>query len=277
MIKTVHLKTAVATAIYYLAILALVAFLGVVVIKLVIWPPCSITTRNECVVDGWSIAGLAGAVLGVGATVLAILGAVAVAYWWTNLNEKVDRRVDEQIKTAIDQSLKEQEEKISERTTLLLKKQEEKFEESLLKLRNDTITLGELAANIERRLQATRKDLIIAMTQLDPWMIESWATDEMAVNPSSEVGVRMVRKYLQYVDGFFPSDPNDLHAVLDYTKSLQNKSAPYDTPLGYWQKALDWQKKIHPDVTPEFVKTAELWIEHRRPKIESWKKGHVIV
>src|SRR5260370_35392933 len=123
-------KTAVATAVYYLAILALVTLLGVIIVKLVIWPPCSITSRNACVVDGWSVAGLAGAVLGVGATVLAILGAVSVAYWWANLNERVDQRVGERG----DQALKEQERKRSEETTHLLREQEQKFKKALLRM-----------------------------------------------------------------------------------------------------------------------------------------------
>ncbi len=271
-VLSVSTKTALAIGLYYLSIIAILLLLGTIVLRFALSPPCSIIGKNECVVDGWSVAGLAGTVLAVAATLLAILGAVAVAYWWLNLNEKVDRRVDEQIKTAIDQALKEQEEKISEQTTLLLKRQEEKFEESLIKLRNDTATLGELAANIERSLQATRQDLIIAMTQLDPWMIEQWASDELFRNPLSDIGMRMVRKYLQFVDGFFPSDPNDLHAVLDYTKSLKNKSAPYDTPLGYWQKALDWQKKISPDLNPDAAKAAGLWIAYRMANIEEWKK-----
>ncbi len=259
-------KTAVATAVYYLAILALVILLGVIVVKLVIWPPCSITVRNECVVDGWSVAGLAGAVLGVGATVLAILGAVSVAYWWANLNEKVDQRVDEQV----DQALKEQEKKMSEQTTHLLKGQEQKFEEAFLQMQQKMDTL-------EGRLQSTKKDLIIAITQLDPWVIEQWASEIMFLDPSSEVGVRMVRKYLQIVDGFFPSDPHDLSAVVKHKESLKNRSAPYQTPLGYWEHALDWQKKINSNsqLIPGqamAAQVAEKEIAERRANIDSWRK-----
>src|SRR2546423_15146969 len=115
-------KTATATAVYYLAIVALLVLLGAIVLRFVFAPPCSIIGKNECVVDGWSVAGLAGTVLAVAATLLAILGAIAVAYWWTNLNTKVDERVV--------QALKEQEKKISEQTAHLLKEHEEKFEEA---------------------------------------------------------------------------------------------------------------------------------------------------
>ncbi|MFL5626341.1 MAG: hypothetical protein ACJ788_12185 [Ktedonobacteraceae bacterium] len=277
MIKTVSLKTAVATAVYYLAILALVAFLGVVVVKLVVWPPCSITTRNACVVDGWSITGLAGAVLGVGATLLAILGAVAVAYWWANLNEKVDQRVDEQIKTAIDQALQEQKKNLTEQTAHLLKEQEEKFKVTDSKLQIEMNTLKEQASTIEKRVQTAKKDLIKAMMQLDPWMIEAWASDEMFLDPRSEVGVYMVRKYLQYVDAFFPSDSNSTLAITKYGAYLNKISAPYVTPIEYWEQALAWQQKIEPQYHLSLLtKAIEREIEQRRPNIESWKKGHGI-
>jgi len=271
-IKVVSLKTAVATGVYYLAIVALLVLLAMIVLRFVFSPPCSIIGKNECVVDGWSVAGLAGTILAVAATLLAVLGAVAVAYWWLNLNEKVDQRVNEQIKTAIDQALKEQEEKISEQTNRLLAEQEKKFEESFSKIHKDVDILKELASNIEARLQSTKKDLIIAITQLDPWIIESWASDEMLLNPSSEVAVRMVRRYLQFVDGFFPSDPNDTSAIAKHTESLKNRSAPYQTPLGYWQKALDWQRMINTELQPNQAKFAEDEIEKRRPLIEAWKK-----
>jgi len=108
-IKVLSAKTAMATGVYYLAIVVLLALVGVIVVKLVFWPPCSITTRNECVVDGWSVAGLAATILGVAAALLTLLGAFAVAAWWTNLNQRVDElvneKVDAQMKERVDQIL----------------------------------------------------------------------------------------------------------------------------------------------------------------------------
>jgi hypothetical protein len=271
-VLSLNIKTALATAVYYLAIVALLVLLGAILFKFAFSPPCSFIAKNECMVDGWSVAGLAGTVLAVAATLLAVLGAVAVAYWWLNLNEKVDRRVDEQIKIAIDRALQEQEEKISEQTAHLLTDQERKFDETSSNIRKDVDALKELASDIEKKVQWSIDQLVIAITQLDPWTIELWATEYMTMNPSSEVAVRMVRKYLQFVDGFFPNDPNDLSAVLDFTKSLKNKSAPYDTPLGYWQKALDWQKTIRLDLNPEGAGIVAQFIEYRRANIEAWKK-----
>lgn len=271
-VLSLNTKTAIATSVYYLAIVALLVLLGAIVLRFVFSPPCSTIGKNECIIDGWSVAGLAGTILAVAATLLAILGAVAVAAWWTSLNDIVDKRVEERVKASIGQALKEQEKKISEQTTHLLERQEEKFEQSFSQMQVRLLSLAEQASNTEKKLQSTKKDLIIAITQLDPWLIEQWAAEELALNPMSEVGVRMVRKYLQFFDGFFPSNPNDLPAVLDYTRSLKNRSAPFDTPIGYWQKALSWQEMIDPNVNPEGARVAEQFIELRRPLVEDWKR-----
>ncbi len=86
------MKTKFALAFYYISIGFLTACAVVIVIKLIFWPPCT-QTGNTCVIDAWSAAGLEGTILGVSATVLAILGAVAVAGWWTSLNDRVTDQV----------------------------------------------------------------------------------------------------------------------------------------------------------------------------------------
>ncbi len=86
------MQTKIALAFYYLSISLLVACSLVIVIKLIFWPPCT-QMGNTCVIDPWSVAGLAATILGVAATILAVLGAVAVAAWWTSLNERVNNQV----------------------------------------------------------------------------------------------------------------------------------------------------------------------------------------
>jgi hypothetical protein len=65
-------KTRFALYFYYLAISLLTACAIVIVVKLIVFPPC-VPKGNTCIVDPWSAAGLEGTVLGVSATVLAIL------------------------------------------------------------------------------------------------------------------------------------------------------------------------------------------------------------
>ena len=89
------MRTRLVITAYYFAVGLLVLFTGVIIFKLMFWPPCTPSGSNDttCIVDGWSVAGLAGTVLGVSATVLALLGAFAVAAWWTALDKRVGEEV----------------------------------------------------------------------------------------------------------------------------------------------------------------------------------------
>ncbi len=87
-------KTIFVLVVYCLAIALLTACAITIVVKLIFWPPCTDTGKN-CVIDPWSVVGLTAAILGVAATVLAILGAVAVAAWWGYLDDRVTRRVND--------------------------------------------------------------------------------------------------------------------------------------------------------------------------------------
>jgi tetratricopeptide (TPR) repeat protein len=104
--------------VYSIAIGLLVLFAIIIVIKLLFIPPCIPTGLKNptCtyIVDSWSLAGLAATVMGVAATVLALLGAVAVAAWWSDLEKRVDAKVNdlfnEQLKLINDQLEKKQQE-----------------------------------------------------------------------------------------------------------------------------------------------------------------------
>src|SRR2546421_7010220 len=88
----VEVKTILAIACYFAAIAFLIACTVGIIASLLFWPPCT-HIDNACVIEPWSVAGLAGTVLAVAATVLAVLGAVAVAAWWLSLNNIVTGRV----------------------------------------------------------------------------------------------------------------------------------------------------------------------------------------
>ncbi len=90
------MKTRTFIAVYYLAICFLGLCAGVIIFKLMFWPPCTPSGPKDtiCIVDGWSVAGLAGTVLGLAGTVLALLGAFAVATWWTGLDKRVSELVN---------------------------------------------------------------------------------------------------------------------------------------------------------------------------------------
>ena len=90
------MKARILIAVYYLAIVFLALCAGVIIFKLMFWPPCTPSGPKDtiCIVDGWSVAGLAGTVLGLAGTVLALLGAFAVATWWTGLDKRISELVN---------------------------------------------------------------------------------------------------------------------------------------------------------------------------------------
>ena len=81
---------------FYIAIGFLVIFSGVIVWRLMFLPPCTPTKASSCLLDGASVAGLAATVMGVAAAILALLGAFAVAAWWTNLDERINKQVNKE-------------------------------------------------------------------------------------------------------------------------------------------------------------------------------------
>ena len=89
--------TRTARAAYYIAICVFLIFLAVLIVKMTFWPVCS--GGSTC--DGWTVAGLVATVLGVSTAFLGILGALALAAWWTSLDKRVEERVTQLFDTRI--------------------------------------------------------------------------------------------------------------------------------------------------------------------------------
>ena len=81
--------TRTARATYYIAICVFLICLVVLVVKMTFWPVCG--GGSPC--DGWTVAGLVAAILGVSTAFLGILGAVALVAWWTSLDKRVEDHV----------------------------------------------------------------------------------------------------------------------------------------------------------------------------------------
>jgi tetratricopeptide (TPR) repeat protein len=111
---------------FCVAIGLLVIFSGIIVWRFMFLPPCTPVPGSACLVDAGSVAGLAATVMGVAAAILALLGAFAVAAWWTSLdiriNEQVTKLTNEQVnniftyvlKPSIDKQVKDLESRITE-------------------------------------------------------------------------------------------------------------------------------------------------------------------
>ncbi|SRR6266851_3475767 len=89
--------TRTARATYYIAICVFLICLVVLVVKMTFWPVC--TGGSPC--DGWTVAGLVAAILGVSTAFLGILGAISLAAWWTSLDKRVEDRVTSVLTTQI--------------------------------------------------------------------------------------------------------------------------------------------------------------------------------
>ncbi|GHO82511.1 hypothetical protein [Dictyobacter formicarum] len=114
--------------------------------------------------------------------------------------------------------------------------------------------------------QFIRKELVIAAMISPPWEVEEWATELLALDPSSEVAVRMVMSYLEEVDYFLP-DPSKpskwktLRIMPDGTDALY-----------YWNKALEWQQIVKNQNIPAYLSTSEWNVNQRRARVEEYEK-----
>lgn len=88
---------------FLITIVVLLVSLGTITVMMVIRPPCT-TTGTVCA-DGWSVAGLAAVILGVGGTILTVISGLAVAAWWVGLDTKVGNQVKDHVADTLDELL----------------------------------------------------------------------------------------------------------------------------------------------------------------------------
>jgi hypothetical protein len=197
------LKTNIALAFYYIAIGFLVACAAVIVVKLIFWPPCT-QIGNTCAIDPWSTAGLAGTVLAVSATVLAILGAVAVAAWWTSLNDRVNERVKKlykaqkaEINTQVDTLLADQREKVDA--------QLEGFQTSFRSLESRVTLVRKQVLTLNESMRDVEAISIDGITSVfGAGFLEQWAQKSTQGRKFPRIPLRMAENYLNEVAYVLP-------------------------------------------------------------------------
>lgn len=278
------MKTWYAIALYVFVLILLAACTAIIVFKLLLVPPCVPTGPNGslCVADGWSIAGLAATVLGVGAAILTILGAFSVAYWWAELDKRVNSQVKilfEAEKEALHKSvekllddqktiingemgalLKDQKTTIGNELEDALKAQKTKFDEALqaqltvLKNNNDLLKVqGEKIAEQERQLSHFDKDLnqmqaladtIIDLTLSVAAIIPPWQRESWARDVSDRFKTAEIPKHMAL--GYLAVVGNFLtqppNNFIFFTRDLKAKNAPSDSLVYYWDKAHEWEQ-----------------------------------
>jgi hypothetical protein len=254
----------VAIVVYYLAIVMLILFVGVVIYRLLFGTPCTLV-GNYCVGDGWSIAGLAATILGVAATVLGILGAFALAAWWTDLDSKVRAQVDINMKHREKALIKQnaeilakleaklnaqlEEELITSTETMLngLKVSKQLMDAEIKTLRSEYDDINKIADN-------TRKLAVDIATlgdqRTDEWVLSHAANQYRIV----DIAVNMVEKYLIYIDIYLVGGESDKELFLLF---LNKSGVPYTELQQLWDRILFWQNEVnkfsneHPDIVKQ--------------------------
>jgi len=250
---------------YAIAVAGLIAIFGVIIIRMLFIPLCIPSAQGTCPVDEGSIAGFAGAILGLAAAILAILGAFAVAYWWANLDNKVNKQVEKRIDEEVGRRLQEQEKEFHSQITRVTQQAEKQVNESEGRLRKQ-------ASQLEAQLQGVRKIAIISATLFDPWRVEEWAREILAIDSSSEVAFRMVRSYLKAVDELLP-DPVMIKTYMPGAmkdRDYISINGPSTNPLFYWEKAEEWHRTVKSQPSQPYIEAATQELDRRKGKIEEY-------
>jgi predicted PurR-regulated permease PerM len=159
--------------VFYVFIGILMVFFVGITLKIAFSPVCSADAQHVCVIDTWSIAGLTAAIFGIAATLLAFLGAFAVAYWWANLDQKVDKQVEARTNELIEQRIKEQESKFQTQIVDSVKAFDARVEDNVKAFET---RISQLEATFQTQItqlngsfQFIRKELVIVGYLLMTW------------------------------------------------------------------------------------------------------------
>jgi hypothetical protein len=164
-------------------------------------------------------AGLAGTVLAVAATLLAILGAVAVAAWWTSLKGFVTKRVQKlykkqqlEVNDQIDTMLAGQREKVDA--------QLEEFQTSFQSLKASEAILRKRIDLLHKSTQDVEEMAIDGLTSsLGAGFLEKWAQNATQGRKFPRIPLRMAENYLNEVDHILPRVERELDDSEKYLKT----------------------------------------------------------
>lgn len=267
--KVVPLGSKAVTA-YYAALVVLsglfVAFLGGVMWSISRLPPCTTISKDICGVNDWSIAGLAATILAVAATVLAFLGAFAVAVFWRDLDTKVKAQVDELTEKRIQLISFNLQTLLQADVDRRLKILENKFEQRFLEIDEENKRLWKEQHDLKKHVDGQDYVLLGGVVSQYPWLLEAWAkewTDKPSLIP---IAYSLAARYTRVVDVFL-DDP------VQQQEHLKEISAPFSNPEDYLQAAERWanqiqsqQEKINAlDAIAERQRSIAAWRGSRQP------------
>ena len=287
------MKKNLALIVYIFAIVLLSACAATIIGKLIFWPPCT-QTGNICVVDGWSIAGLAASILGVSATVLSILGAVGVAGWWLWLNDRVQALIKKlyeeqkiEVNKNVDDLLKEQQQKIEDKAKQSQTRIEALFDETLDDF-EDSIAksfaaMGPLLAEpVAQRALGTKRfpTLPFYMTEMYLDLIkqeDKLTALEREITTSKEAMARIPLRTRTDIDlsnnAIRTELENDRQSVLRYLNDFKSPSYIVSIledcrRLLYWWEAAQNNRSRTPSLKPEDFDNVQKKVDLYRTPLE---------
>ncbi len=243
-------KPNIATVIYYLAIGCLILLTLVVVSVLIAKPYCPITSPvpqngapTVICIDGWSIAGVAATILAVAGTILTLIGALAVAAWWTELDVKVNKRVENRVDELFTQRVEQQ--------VGRLLVQEAAFQElkaQVAKIDGETTRIDKEVGDLTRQSKAFQNFTFDTLLLDIPWeqlgepnMITLSKSGLLQTSPvlAFRILSNITIKHCQIIDRLLSEASSDLHLAVKHASEDKQKD------IRYWLgKSKEWQDLV---------------------------------
>lgn len=228
---------------YWIGVIGLIAVFVVAIFRVLGAPLCTPNAQGVCPVDGGSVLGFTGGMLALAATLLASIGAFAIAYWWAKLNEKVEKQVDVRVNAGIQKHLEEQ---------------EKKFQDQMADMatRSDQLLIGTQKRIMERterleELVGINEDLLDLLFEhiTEPWALEGQADILFKLGFHRTLAFQMARSYFevlkqQLIDSDDTIDlKKQIHGI-KYTNALSKTSyKQHDEIMLLWDGAKHWIRR----------------------------------
>jgi hypothetical protein len=214
------------TTLIWILCVAPVVLLGLliaIIIKILSLPICTAVGQSSCSIDGWSLAGMAGTVLGIGAALLTILVGLAAIAWLAKLDQRIDERVEARVSERMEELRQKQEEALTKHFDEVFQKRWKPFEEAQIKTREEITTLNN---QIDILLDiAMRPDLEDAEAFVDEWWDRNSRT-RLAQN----LVLQLIRRYRKMID-----------KLTSHTTSVHNVTVTPENMLAF---AANWNEKL---------------------------------
>lgn len=247
----------------------LLGLLIAIIVKILSLPICTAVGQSPCSIDGWSLAGMAGTVLGIGAALLTILVGLAAIAWLAKLDQRIDLRVEARVGERMDELRQEQEEALTKHFDGVFQERWKPFDEAQIKMRGEIATFN---SQIDLLLDiAMRPDLEDVEAFADEW----WDLNSRT-QLAQQLILHLILRYTKMID-----------KLTGHTTRVNNATVTPEKMLAF---AVNWNEKLEAldhqvnppgldtskqdSVTIGNVIAARGMILRHAPLVEEWKTQH---